>query len=97
MRGHMIRTLAITIALAVSGVVGTGCRKPAPTPPSATEVQEFQSALNDGDAAIVDRLLSAKPGLVHVRDAQERTPLAIAKLRDDTEMEQVIRRHGGKE
>ncbi len=85
----------MALALCFFGGFGVGCRKSPPPAPSATEVQEFQNALSDGDAAIVDRLLSAKPGLVNVRDAQGRTPLAQARLRDDAEMIQVIKRHGG--
>jgi ankyrin repeat protein len=59
-------------------------------------VQEFRSALKDGDAAIVDRLLSAKPGLVNVKDETGRTPLADAEARGDDEMVQVLKRHGAK-
>lgn len=75
--------------------LGTGCAKSPPPPPSQQEVQEFRNALNDGDAAIVDRLLSAKPGLVNVRDESGRTPLAVAEEKGDEEMAQVLRRHGG--
>jgi len=88
---------AIAGALCVTGLGPVGCGKRAPNPPSATEVQEFQNALNDGDAAIVDRLLSAKPGLVNARNSEGRTPLAQARARDDAEMIQVIERHGGKD
>jgi hypothetical protein len=94
------RLLSLGLALLAAACVAIavpGCGKPKPQPPSATEVQEFQNALNDGDAAIVDRLLSAKPGLVNIRDSQGRTPLAQAKAREDSEMVQVIERHGGKE
>lgn len=95
---------AIRLILAVVLIAGpwvivgpTGCSKPRPAVLNATEIQEFQNAMNDGDAAIVDRLLSAKPGLVNVRDAQGRTPLQQARERDDAELIQVIERHGGKE
>jgi len=77
-------------------ILTVGCSRPAPQPPSEQEVQEFRSALKDGDAAIVDRLLSAKPGLVNVKDETGRTPLADAEARGDDEMLQVLRRHGAK-
>ncbi len=95
MLSRIIRFWSAAVAIAVVGLWGGGCSKSAPPPPSSTEVQEFRNALNDGDAVIVDRLLSAKPGLVNIRDEQGRTPLAQARARDDSEMVEVIRRHGG--
>jgi ankyrin repeat protein len=74
-----------------------GCGKPAPALPTQQETQEFHSALMDGDAAIVDRLLSAKPALANARDQQGKTPLAHARERGDDELAHVIERHGGKE
>lgn len=96
---RVVRLILVGAVLGVSLVtVGpVGCGRPKPAQPSSTEVQEFQNAMNDGDAAIVDRLLSAKPGLVNVRDSQGRTPLRQARDRDDAELIQVIERHGGKE
>lgn len=88
-------TLGLCILLCAPVFLG-GCRKATPPPaPSAHEIQEFRDALRDGDAAIVDRLLAARPGLVNVRDEQGRTPLAEAMERGDEEMVQVLRKHGG--
>lgn len=98
----LMRRLLVSISVATAlGLLSAGgvvscSRQPAP-PPSQQEVQEFRNALNDGDAAIVDRLLSAKPGLVNVRDENGKTPLALARQRGDEEMAQVLLRHGGKE
>lgn len=89
------RGFGLFVVVVVLGILGIGCAKSPPPPPSQQEVQEFRNALDDGDAAIVDRLLSAKPGLVNVRDESGRTPLARAEERGDDEMVQVLERHGG--
>jgi hypothetical protein len=97
MRRRSLTALAALCVVSWGLTVQIGCATKPPAPPSTHEVQEFQDAVNDGDSAIVDRLLSAKPGLVNVLDAQGRTPLGQARARNDDEMVEVLRRHGGKE
>ena len=76
-------------------VLASACGRKAAAPPSANDVQEFHSAVQDGDAAIVDRLLRAKPELVNVRNAAGETPLAAARKQPDSEVAEVIKKHGG--
>jgi len=94
--GHRLRCMRVAAALWCAVPIA-GCGRSAPVRPSQQETQEFQTALTDGDAAIVDRLLSAKPALANVRDQQGKTPLKYARERGDEELAQVIERHGGKE
>ena len=81
-------TLAIGLA---------GCGKAKPVPPSANDVAEFQSAVQDGDAMVVDRLLKAKPALVNVPNQNGETPLKVAKQQNNDELAEVIQKHGGHE
>lgn len=89
MRGFLTITLVILIL--------TGCGRKAPEPPSANDVQEFHAAVQDGDATIVDRLLRAKPALANAKNASGETPLTAAKRQTDSEVAEVIRKHGGHE
>lgn len=75
----------------------SGCGKKSATPPSAHEVQEFHAAVLDGDAAIVDRLLRAKPDMANARNAAGETPLAVAKKQPESDVADVIKKHGGHE
>lgn len=96
---RLIRSIhALGLLLVILGIAVVGCgRRQAPSAPSAHEIQEFTSAVNDGDAAIVDRLLSAKPGLVNVRLESGKTAVAVAREKGDSQMEDVLKRHGGHE
>lgn len=87
--------LALCAGAPLAALVGCGQRKA--EAPSETEKTEFFSAVQDGDAMIVDRLLSAKPGLANVRNAQGETALTIATRANNEELAAVIRRHGGRE
>ncbi len=89
------RICALSLGFLAATVIG--CGHPKAAPPTAQETQEFQSALQDGDPMIVDRLLSAKPGLVNQPDSGGKTPLAIAREKGNEELAGVIKRHGGHE
>jgi ankyrin repeat protein len=89
--------------LVILGGAGTvllaGCspsKAPAQTL-TAQEKSEFQTALLDGDATIVGRLLSAKPGLVNAPNDAGETPLKVANRMGNQELADVIKRHGGRE
>jgi hypothetical protein len=85
--------------LVVLGVTGQGCgRKTAgPTAASANEVSQFYSAVSDGDAEIVRRLLQAKPYLANAKNESGQTPLAFAKQKGNEEVADVISKAGGHE
>lgn len=88
------------LALALAGVMlaslyACGGRKGA-APLTDIEKREFASALQDGDPAIVDRLLSAKPALASAPLESGQTPLQFASGKGDQELADVIKRHGGK-
>jgi ankyrin repeat protein len=74
-----------------------GCGRSQPPPPSANEVQEFHSAVQEGDPAVVDRLLRAKPGLVNVPDSTGKTALKIANEQNNQELADVLKKYGGHE
>jgi ankyrin repeat protein len=79
------------------GIAMAGCGKAKTTPPSANDVAEFQTAVQDGDAMVVDRLLKAKPALVNVPNQNGETPLKIANQKNNDELADVIKKHGGHE
>jgi ankyrin repeat protein len=83
------------VLLCATALLGCGKRKAEPV--TETERTEFFSAVQDGDAMIVDRLLSAKPGLASARNAQGETALTIARRAGNDDLVAVIRRHGGTE
>lgn len=87
--------LALSSAALLGALLGCG-RKPQADPLTETEITEFFSAVQDGDATIVDRLLSAKPALANARNSQGQTPLAIAQQASNDDLVSVIKRHGGK-
>ena len=89
-----MRILMVTLCCAM---VFGGCGKKSAALPSAHEVQEFHAAVQDGDAAIVDRLLRAKPQMANARNAAGETPLAVAKKQPDSDVADVINKHGGHE
>lgn len=97
--GLVITTFGLVVLLGGLVTCVSSCSKSAPPPAKVSdqEASEFRNAIYDGDAAIVDRLLTAKPGLVNVRDENGKTPLAIAKERGDDDVVQVLLRHGAKE
>jgi len=74
-----------------------GCGKAKTVPPSANDISEFQTAVQDGDAMVVDRLLKAKPALVNVPNQNGETPLKVAKQKNNDELADVIKKHGGHE
>lgn len=79
------------------GMVVVGCGKSEAPPPSQVEVQEFFAAVQEGDAAIVDRLLKAKPNLANVKNSAGETPLQIARKHNNEELAEVLEKHGAKE
>jgi ankyrin repeat protein len=90
------RLCIVASCLATAGLAGCG-HKAAPPTPTATEVSEFHAAVQDGDAAIVDRLLRAKPYLVNARNQTGETPLKVANEKGEQEVADVLRKNGGKE
>ena len=79
-------------------VVGAaGCSKSTVEPPNQTEISEFQTALQDGDADIVDRLIKAKPSLVNTPDPSGKMPLTVANEKGATEVADVLKKHGAHE
>ena len=84
-------------AVCVLAVGISGCGKAKTVPPSANDVAEFQTAVQDGDAMVVDRLLKAKPALVNVPNQNGETPLKVAKQKNNDELADVIKKHGGHE
>lgn len=89
-----IHTLVAAGLILASLSACSGRRSPAPL--SDIERREFASALQDGDPAVVDRLLSAKPALTSTPLESGQTPLQFAVGKGDQELADVIRRHGGK-
>jgi len=83
--------------LSITSLLLFGCGKKAPPQMSQNDIQEFHAAVQDGDAAIVDRLLSAKPALVNAKNAAGETPLTVAKRQSESDVADTIRKHGGKE
>ena len=83
--------------IAVLSLLPFGCGKKPPPALSQNDVQEFHAAVQDGDAAIVDRLLRAKPALVNAKNAAGETPLAVAKRQTESDVADTIRKHGGRE
>ncbi len=74
-----------------------GCKRSAPPPPTEQERTEFFAAVQEGDATIVDRLLSAKPNLANVKNDRDETPLKVAEKAANQELADTIRKHGGHE
>ena len=91
----MLRRLLVAASLFC--MVFAACGRKAPAPPTSTEVQEFFAALQDGDASIVDRLLRAKPELANAHNSAGESALAVAKRQTESDVADVIRRHGGHE
>lgn len=85
------------ILVCVFAIVIVGCGKAKTEAPSANDVTEFHAAVQDGDAAIVDRLLKAKPALVNSPNQNGETPLKVAKQKSNDELAEVIQKHGGHE
>ena len=91
------KTLAIVACAAV--VAMAGCQHPSASTvvPLASDVAEFDSAVRDGDTTIISRLIKAKPEMINAKDESGKTPLSIANEKGDTEMANLLRRHGGHE
>lgn len=75
-------------------VLTAGCGKPKAAQLTDTEVKEFFTAVEDGDAAIVERLIKAKPALVNARNENGQTPLQVATQRNNEEVADVLRKNG---
>ena len=85
------------LLLVLFAPTGCGRKHSAPTAESANEVSQFYSAVQDGDAEIVRRLLQAKPYLANAKNESGQTPLAFAKQKGVEEVADVISKAGGKE
>jgi ankyrin repeat protein len=85
----------LLICCGLVGIWLIGCAKP--QPPTNTEIQEFQTAVQDGDEDIVERLLRAKPLLVNVKNQEGMTPLKVAEQRGNQALVDVLKKHGGHE
>ena len=83
--------------LACSLTALAGCGKKEASAPSANDVQEFHSAVQDGDAEIIRRLLQAKPGLVNAKNQLGQTPLQVAKQKGADDLVEVLKKFGGTE
>ena len=82
----------------MGGLIAAGCgTAKTAAAPSETDVQEFFSALQDGDTEIVRRLLQAKPGLANAKNANGQTPLQIAKQKGHEELVDLLKKHGATE
>ena len=96
-----MRSRAMVSALlgCVAALLVFGCHKKqaAPVEADASSVTEFDSAVRDGDTDIVSRLITAKPEMVNAPDETGKTPLKIATEKGDTDMANLLRRHGGHE
>jgi ankyrin repeat protein len=62
--------------------------------PAASDVTEFDSAVRDGDTAIIGRLIKAKPEMINAKDENGKTPLTIATEKGDQEMIVYLRDRG---
>jgi ankyrin repeat protein len=94
--GKMKRLILAVVCL-IPVIFISGCGQQKIKQFSARDVSEFESAVQDGDADIVDNLLTEKPGLANVRDQNGKTPLDIAEAKGQSDMIEVIKKHGGKE
>ena len=94
MNGKRLAWLIPAVAIAMMPSL-VGCKRAAPTPPTEQERTEFFAAVNEGDAAIVDRLLSAKPNLANAPNDRGETPLKVAEQAGNDELATTIRKHGG--
>ena len=91
MRNIVLKLLCLTV------LFGPGCGKAKVEAPSSNDVSEFHAAVQDGDAAVVDRLLKAKPALVNAPNQNGETPLKVAKQKNNDELAEVIQKNGGHE
>jgi len=91
------KTIALLALAALLGAAGCGHKATPAAAPSPSDVAEFDSAVRDGDTDIIVRLLNAKPGMINAKDVSGKTPVAIATEKGDTEMANLLRKHGGHE
>lgn len=90
----------LLVGACAAALFAAGCGKKAPpedTAARANEVSQFFSAVQDGDAAIVQRLIQAKPYLVNAKDAQGDTALKVAEQKGNDEVADVLRKNGARE
>jgi ankyrin repeat protein len=82
-------------------LVLAGCHHPTASTstaaPAASDVTEFDSAVRDGDTAIISRLIKAKPEMINAKDENGKTSLTIATEKGDQETIDYLRRHGAHE
>jgi ankyrin repeat protein len=92
------RRLAWLLPVLVLGSMPSlvGCKRSAPPPPTEQERTEFFAAVQEGDATIVDRLLSAKPNLANAKNDQGQTALSVAQQAGNDELAETVKRHGGR-
>jgi hypothetical protein len=88
-----VRTFFVAIGIAAPLLIGCGKKAAAPQA-TPTEISEFFSALQDGDAEIVSRLLKAKPYLANTKNESGETPLQVAKKKDNQELVDVLKKNG---
>ncbi|MEP6754271.1 MAG: hypothetical protein ABJA67_02130 [Chthonomonadales bacterium] len=74
----------------------SGCGKKSAPEANPTEVREFFTAVEDGDATIVARLVKVKPYLANAKDAEGKTALSIAKKKGNDEMVDALTKAGSK-
>ena len=91
------KTLAALALVVLLGAAGCRHQAALSVVPSASDVAEFDSAVRDGDTAIISRLLKAKPEMINAKDENGKTPVTIATEKGDTEMANMLRRHRGHE
>jgi ankyrin repeat protein len=90
-------TLLVPLAIAVLAGCHHGGSPSNTAAPSAGDVTEFDSAVRDGDTDIVSRLITAKPEMINAKDESGKTPLTIATEKSDTDMVNLLKKHGGHE
>ena len=87
----------LTTAAAI-GFAGCGKKTDAAGPHFSTKtVDEFFSAVEDGDVDIVRRLLQAKPGLANAKNQGGQSALQVATAKGNQDMADLLRKSCAKE
>ena len=89
-----IRVKSIIAMSMFVGIIISGCGKKAPHEVNHTEVREFFTAVEDGDAEIISRLLKVKPYLANASNESGETALSFAKKKNNEEMVDVLKKAG---
>ena len=90
------RSISLCAILVLGTILLSGCGKKAPHEANPTEVKEFFTAVEDGDAEIISRLLKAKPYLANASNDSGETALSIAKKKNNEEMVDALKKAGAK-